>query len=196
MKPRGSLTTRLARLEDRAAERTPPGAPRDEAGWLAAFEHWGACGRFDREPDFPRALALFRDALARAQASTDPPFDPPPEFRPGDPYPHIRAQLWRAPDRFPELYAVWEWLGEMLGRLCDDLPPVSEAEFAELAAWFAEHDAALCALPSELLDVGNGRQTWCANLRYDLARGPRADGAGRAAEDIRQLKARYASLLT
>jgi hypothetical protein len=62
--------------------------------------------------------------------------------------------------------------------------PVSEAEFAA-------HDAALHALslPSELLEVG-GRRTWCGNARYFLAKGPRAEGSRRAAEDVRQLKAR------
>lgn len=69
----------------------------------------------------------------------------------------------------------------MLTRVAEGIPPVSEAEFAELAGWFAEHDASLfaCSHPSELLDVGGGRRVSCANVRYALAKGPRADGAGR-----------------
>ncbi|MCI0702333.1 MAG: hypothetical protein L0241_14720, partial [Planctomycetia bacterium] len=153
--PRSSLTIRLARLEDRAAERPPPTPPdRDEEDWLAFFKEWGKEHRFDHEPDVPKALAFFRDAITRARASTDPPFDPPPEFCPG--HPHIRLAWWRTDDRFPEVCAGLEWLHEMLLRLANDIPPVSESEFAELAAWFAANDDGLYALsrPSELLDVG------------------------------------------
>jgi hypothetical protein len=73
----------------------------------------------------------------------------------------------------PEVRAGLDWLSEMLGRLVEGVPPVSEAEFAELAAWFAAHDAGLLALsrPSELLDVGGGRRVWCANIRYYTFRG-------------------------
>jgi hypothetical protein len=155
--PRGSLAIRLDRLEDRAAARPPAApAPRDEEGWLASFEEWGREGHFDHEPDFPVALALFRAALARARASMDPPFDPLPEFRPEQRFPHIRLEMWRTKERFSEVCAGLDWLSEMLARLVQGIPPVSEAEFAELAAWFRVHDAALYALslPSELLDVG------------------------------------------
>ena len=90
-----------------------------------------------------------------------------------------------------------DWLSQMLGRLVQRVPPVSEVEFAELAAWFAVNDAGLLTLsrPSELLDVGGGRQTWCANVRYYLAKGPWVEGAGRVAQDVRQLRARYGSCL-
>ena len=85
----------------------------------------------------------------------------------------------------------------MLTRVVEGIPPVSETEFAELAAWFADHDAGLFAAshPSELLDVGGGRRVSCANVRYALAKGPRADGAGRVAEDVRQLRARHGHYL-
>jgi hypothetical protein len=190
----GSLATRLLRLEDRAVARAPAVLEhRDEAGWLTVFEQLGRERLFDHEPDYPKALAFFRDALPRARASTDPPFDPPRDFLPNHPTPYLRVELWRSADRFPEVRAGLDWLTEMLSRLVERVPPVSEAEFGELAAWFAEHDADLLARsrPSELLEVGGGRQTWCANLRYYLAKGPRADGAGRVAEDVRQLRARY-----
>ncbi len=198
MKPtRGSLTTRLGRLEEWVAQSPPLDHPRDEEGLLAVFEYWGAEGDFDREPDFPRALAECRDAIARARAAADPPFEPPVEFLPGHPFPHVRLARWRTRERFPEVHAALDWLGEMLDRLMDGIPPVSEREFAELVAWLAEHDAALGVLAgsTELLDVGNGRQVWCAHLRERLARGPRAQGAGRVAEDVRQLQARYGNRL-
>src|SRR5262245_20623858 len=105
--------------------------------------------------------------------SIDPPFDPPPEFLPTHTTPQLRVTLWRSEERFPELLAGLNWLTEILSRLVEGVPPVSETEFAELAAWFADHDAALLAQarPSELLEVGGGRQTWCANVRYYLAKG-------------------------
>ena len=79
----------------------------------------------------------------------------------------------------------------------EDVPPVSETEFAELAAWFEAHDDALLALarPSELLDMGGGRRVSCPNVRYSLAKGARTDGAGRVAEDVRQLRVRYGDRL-
>ena len=57
----GSLNTTLARLGCWIAE-SPPAASehRDEAGWLALFEQRSRDGWCDREPDFPKALALCR----------------------------------------------------------------------------------------------------------------------------------------
>jgi hypothetical protein len=187
---RGSLATRLARLEDRASRAPAEPEYRDEAGWLAVFEQWDRERLFEHEPDFPKALAFFRDALDRARWSTDPPFDPPPEFLPSHPIPALRVEFWRSSERFPDVRAGLDGLSEMLGRLVEGVPPVSEVEFAELAMWFADNDEGLATLsrPSELLDVGGGRQTWCANVRYNLAKGPRADGAGRVAQDVRQLR--------
>jgi hypothetical protein len=143
-------------------------------------------------PDFPAALGAYRDAVAAAKASADPPFDPPADFRQGE-VGWRRRECWRTPDRFPTVRAGWEWLAEMVGRAHDGVPPVSEAEFGELAAWFRANDARLYQLsrPSELLELGDGRRTWCSKVRYELARSPRSEGAGRAAEDVRRLRARY-----
>lgn len=69
---------------------------------------------------------------------------------------------------------------------------MSEAEFAELAEWFATHDAELMKAGS--LETKDGRRVWCANVRYSLAHGPRAIGAGRVAEKACQLKARYTEI--
>lgn len=78
MKARGSLASRLGRLEERSAARVPAEHERrDEAGWLVVFERLARDGHMDAEPDFPNALVELRQALARAQASVDPPFEPP-----------------------------------------------------------------------------------------------------------------------
>ncbi|MCE9561265.1 MAG: hypothetical protein K8U57_04350 [Planctomycetes bacterium] len=188
-----SLGTRLVRLESQARGLPRPAEePRDEDEWLAVFEQLGRDCVFKPEPDFPVALAFFSDALKRAHASTNPPFDPPAEFRPGDP-PHLRRECWRARDRFPDVDEGFMWLAEILERINDGIPPVTEAEFRELTEWFNVHEAQLrqISLPSYLLDLGGGRQTSCSNLCYLLARGSRAVGAGQLAADVRLLRQRY-----
>jgi hypothetical protein len=107
--------------------------------------------------------------------------------------PDLRRRNWRDGVRFPELHAAWLWLAEMARRVRDGVPPISEAEFAELAAWFWSNDARLFypSLPSQLLELGDGRQTSNANVRHGLRKGPRVLGAGAVAEDVRRLRARY-----
>jgi hypothetical protein len=89
--------------------------------------------------------------------------------------------------------AAWKWLAEMSLRRLHGIPPVTEAEFRELAAWFSENgDRLEClALPARWFDLGGGRLTSVTNVRYELARGPRAFGSGEAAERVRRLKALY-----
>jgi len=58
---------------------------RDEEDWVEIFATWGREGTFQQEPDFDRALANVRDAIATAKAQTDPPFEPPIDFRPDSP---------------------------------------------------------------------------------------------------------------
>jgi len=165
--------------------------PRNEDDWFAAFEEFGREGHFKAESDFHVARALYRDALIRAHASVDSPYDPPPEFRTGEPT-HKREDAWRSRERFPDLDAGFMWLAEILHRVCDGVPPVTEDEFRELAEWFAANDARLCQLfPIQLVDLVPGRCTSLVSIRYYLARGPRVDGAGRLAEEIRQLRQRH-----
>lgn len=78
------MASRLERLEERTAARAPvEPVHRDEAEWLAAFEQAARDGYMDAEPDFPAALVEMRQALARAQSSVDPSFDPHVSFMPG-----------------------------------------------------------------------------------------------------------------
>src|SRR5262249_8813667 len=117
------------------------------------------------------------------------------EFRPDERHRHARLMGWRTEDRFPEVRDGLEWLTEMLRRVRDGIPPVTEAEFAELEAWFRANEPRLYevqqGLPSEMLNLDGGRRTCCWYVRYDLKDGARAEGSGQAAEDIRQLRARY-----
>jgi hypothetical protein len=41
------------------------------------------------------------------------------------------------------------------------------------------------------MPVGDGRRIVCWGVRYGLRAGPRGEGSGQVAENIRQLKARY-----
>jgi hypothetical protein len=163
-----------------------------EEDWLRAWEAWGQGGFFDGELDFPFALASFRRAMEKAAAGTDPPFDPPPDFLP-DYDRRMRPMRWRDKCRFPAVHVAFDWLLEMTGRVLDGIPPLTEAEFGELVEWFRRNDERLYSLsqPSQLLDLANGRKTSTADIRHGLAKGTRAFGVGRLAEDIRQLRARY-----
>lgn len=188
--------TRLKRLELSACQllQPPPRVPYDEQRWLAEFERLGQSGEFDREPDFPRALALYRDAITQAKAQIDPSFDPPESFQPDISTRWARLADWRSDARFPKVAAGLEWLCEMLRRWLDDIPPVSEVEYGELASWFEENADRLRdverSLPSQMLPLNTGLTT-CAQIRHDLRHGPRAEGAGRAADAIQQLRARH-----
>lgn len=165
----------------------------DEAGWLALVEKLGRDGGFDGEPDFSTAVVLYGTALARARASSHFPFEPPADFQPHERDRHRRRVSWRTEERFPELAAAGEWLCEMLGRLRDGVPPVSEAEFANLAVWFRANEARLyeLSLPMQSLELSAWRQTSCSEVSFALDRGPRVRGAGQVAEDVRRLKVRY-----
>ena len=153
----GAMTRRgmekaLAKLEDVAVAkaRSVRPAPFDEADWLAWFTQAGQDKHFAREPDFPVALAMLKDELTRAKASTDPPFDPPEDVQSEQRYPHIRRENWRHAGRFPALCEALGWLREMDHRLTHGIPPCCEAERAELASWFAEHESGLDAVAKQL----------------------------------------------
>ncbi|MCH7726711.1 MAG: hypothetical protein IH991_09560, partial [Planctomycetes bacterium] len=100
---------------------------------------------------------------------------------------------WRQPRRYPDLTAAWFWLVEFFDRAREGVPPVTESEFAELAAWLHANDSRLhqASLSSQLLDLGNGEKTTVADIRHGVWKGARARGAGKLAEQLRGLKARF-----
>ena len=189
-----TMRTRLKRLEVKVRRMQP--AEKDrwddlcEEEWLELFEAWGDEGYFAGEPDFPTALAFYRDALQRAGTQTDPPDDFLPNLTD---LPALRRLNWRNQVRFPDVHAGWDWLAEMLRRVQEGIPPVSAAEFEVLAHWFQINEDQLyrLAVPSYALEVDAGRTVALANLRYGLRQGVRSSGAGELAEDLRQLRARY-----
>jgi hypothetical protein len=196
---RRGIERALRKLEDAAVAKARSIRPKpfDEADWLDWFAREGKAGRFKHEPDFPAAFAMLKDELVKAKASTDPPFEPPEDFQPDPRWPHIRRENWRRwPGHFPKLIEALDWLFEMETRLTQGIPPCSEAEHAELAAWFAEHEAGLDAVAKQgnrdgLMSVGDGQRVTCSHVRFYLRDGPRGEGSGRVAEEIRQLKSRY-----
>jgi hypothetical protein len=192
-----SIRSRLQRLEKRVQRLPMKGEPEDgltEEEWLTRFEALGRQGCLAAEPDFPAALAGYREALHQAQAQAQPPFDPPADFMPhlAD-LPRLRLLNWRSPSRFPQVHAAWEWLAEMVRRVCTGIPPVTEVEFQALEAWFNAHVHRLERLAgsSQCLDLGDGRLTTAVNIRCGLSHGPRASGAGVLAEELRRLQARW-----
>lgn len=76
----------------------------------------------------------------------------------------------------------WMWLAVIAGRVHDGEPPVSEAEFAELAAWFVANQDRLykASLSSQVLEVGNGKGTNVADLRWGAMRGRGSTAPGRS----------------
>ncbi len=176
-----TLRTRITRLE-RVARREPPGKSQMDDGpteLLLMLEQLDRQGLFDHEPDFPVALENFRSALEREQAE--------PQGETGLGLPNPLDALRPSP-----LLEAEQWLGEILTRAGQGVPPVTEAEFQELAEWFQEHESWICQSlgSSGFIGLGNGRRISTANLRYGLSQGPRVGGAGQLAEDVRQLKAR------
>ena len=118
-----TLRARLRRLEKAAGRAAPADRPGrlTEDDWLECFEAWGREGVFAAEPDFPGALAFYRDALGRVKAQDDPPFNPPADFMPNlTDMPELRLFNWRTWEHFPEVTA--------------GVPPVTEAEFRERQA--------------------------------------------------------------
>jgi hypothetical protein len=189
------LRHRVARLEGAARQAAATGPAEDgltDEEWLAQFEAYGREGCFAAEPDFPAALAAYRRALEQAASQADPPFDPPAGFLPAlTDLPHLRLRNWRNPSRFPAVHAAWDGLAEMLGRVWQGTPPLTEAEFDELAAWFGGNQERLYRRwgPDGLIELGDGRRVSVSNIRYGLQGGPRVSGAGELAEDVRRLRA-------
>jgi hypothetical protein len=187
---------RLNKLEQLATLVAPPkGAPsrdpfRDvtDEGWLAHFDAWGRDGFFDKEPDFPVALAWYRAALQTTVDTPAPDFESELADRPEE-----RLRRWRHYGRAKQVARAWFWLADMYVRRLHGEPPVTETEFVQLAAWFEANATQLhqLSMPTQRLDLGNDKRTDTANLRHRIWHGPRAYGAGQLAEDLRQIKARY-----
>jgi hypothetical protein len=166
---------RLQRPEDLPKRGAPPAnrrQPVTEDEWLGYFESLCRDGYFDSEPDFPTALAIYHAALQPAKAQAEPPWDPPEDFllgakeqrrlyewRHGGVYRRVDADgnvlpegtdihggLCRRFDRFSEVQQGWQWLSGMALRGAQGVPPLTVAEFAELASWFEANQDRLTVL--------------------------------------------------
>ena len=92
-----------------------------------------------------------------------------------------------------EAERVHDHLWELGRRALDGVPACSAAEFAGLAAWLAEHGAALPTVNGwkRDLDLGDGATATLSDLTWRVARWATADGSGKLAETLRKLKARH-----
>ena len=186
---------RVQRLEQQCQARVPSRRHRTAEDWFEIFLAWAKQGNFDGEPDFLVALESYLKALEDASKQTDPPFYPPDDFMPSA-APRERLVAWRQPRRYPDITTAWFWLVEFFDRVLEGVPPVTESEFAELAEWFHANDSRLHqeSLPSQMLDVGDGEKTSVTDIRYGVWKGARVPGAGKLAEQLRELKARFGEL--
>lgn len=100
---------------------------------------------------------------------------------------------WRRPRRYPRVLAAFVWLTEFTHRVHNDIPPLTETEFKELASWFHDNETRLRQLfqSSELLPLGDGQKQSFTNIRFFLGRGPRESGATKVAETVRKIKTLY-----
>jgi hypothetical protein len=186
--PAMRLLRRLHRLEGtaRSAAAACAAKPFTAVDWLTLFETEGRQGLYAAEPDFPAALAFYREAVERAQARGLLPR--PPAARTV-----TRPPRGRLTERDLELAVGWGWLLEMTRRARQGVPPVTETECAELSAWFGAHAGELerRLQPARWFEMGDGRLLTVGNIWESLSRGPRELGAGLVAEDVRRLRARY-----
>lgn len=222
-----SLRSRLDKLRKAVSPRPPaePTGPRTHEEWLEGFEAMARAGDLDREPDSPRALTFYRDAVLAAKVADDPPWCPPPEFmrgqdervrvwawQNGGEYVHIDSAGNILPEgtdvnrgwshrayRFPRVREGWYWLAGMAIRLWDDIPPVTESEFDALKGWLQTNQARIESLSMEkpyMVDLGWGILSLVTLLGEMDRGGGRGVHAGEQAEAVRQLRARWGEALT
>ena len=99
------------------------GTPVTDLAWAAEFEQTAKTGWFTGEPDFPRALATYRAAIA-AHPETYPPMGFEPERAAWD-----RQERWRQLHPRPAVDAARAWLAELYLRVWEGVPTVREQEF-------------------------------------------------------------------
>ncbi|MCE9567790.1 MAG: hypothetical protein K8U57_37805 [Planctomycetes bacterium] len=175
--------------QEAAAKAAPPGWLTED-GLADLYECWHAEGWAAGEADLPRAIAFLRESLVAARAAGEPSFDPPLGWRTFG-HPIRVARDWRE-CQFPAILEAVEWLLEIEYRTREGTPPVTEVEFAELAAWFRSNHERLYGIQQasgrDSLDLGGGWREPVWSGVYRLREGPRAEGAGHAAEMIRWMK--------
>lgn len=81
----------------------------------------------------------------------------------------------------------------MAKRAKEGVTPVTETEFADLAAWLTTHRDRLLGLlgASEKVRPRGGKSVEVDRPVRKVARGPRVLGAGRVAEQVRRLRLHY-----
>jgi hypothetical protein len=202
-----TIRTRLARLE-----RVAPPPPTETV--RQAIDRLTAEGVFDQDPDYRRAKRAMCRALAETLVRDGeyPPADFLPDLAQEDRISNWMARTpgfdlpsWMA-EHFPDFKAVQMTAMQAVllrhgirAEVATDKPaaaptgpPVSEQEYRELEAWFeANQDRLYRENTNGLLDLGNGRTTTTANIRYALWQGPCAPRAAEVVAILRLLKERY-----
>src|SRR5262249_1850303 len=145
----------------------------DADDWLARYEAWGKQRCFDLEPDFPIALAAYRQALTEAKACPDQPAN-------GD------LLGFKAKYRFPALHRAWDWLAGMMLRRVRNQSPVTMKEFDDLAAWFERNSDRMPF--NACVDLGNGQRVDRTNLYCGIQKGVTDVHVGELVESLRRLR--------
>ena len=206
-----AVERQLAKRLRQPLHRSP--APETAEEWLTAFEQMGRSGAFDGEPDFPKALALYQDAVrnptSRAYYRRAGRLRPLPEFCRDLSYVRVDGDGNVMPEGVDVSRGVlccvvraadegWAWLAGILLRILGGVPAVTEAEFMELTDWLG---AVLRSRDEPTfhggeIDLGTAcganYKTTPANLWMSMRDGgPRGYDAGEQAEAVRRLKEHY-----
>jgi hypothetical protein len=205
-----AVEQKTAKLRSQPSQRPSPETPEE---WLAYFEAMGREGTFDCEPDFPKALALYRDAVQDPKRTAfywhEGVRRPVPEACRGQAYVRVNGAGEVLPEDVdvneglhrPVVNAAregWNWLAGMALRALDGLPPVTEAEFHSLRDWLdnvmAKTDRE--AFSTESIELSAPRRRSYSTTPFNLwlnmrGDGPRGVNAGEQAEAVRRLQARY-----
>lgn len=165
--------------------------------WLAMYRQWHAAGEYASEPDFALALDELEAALVDAHQQTDPPFVPPDDYLPTEDI-RQRVSMWRGRHRgkFPAVRDALLWVLDLSGRVHDGVPPVTCAEFAELADWFQANHDRLYRVSGQLLDLGDGQRVDLPVVGAHMRAGPRRRHAGEFAQVVRLIRQRFGEVPT
>jgi hypothetical protein len=185
-----NLRGRIAKLYEAARQSKPAAGYMDLDDFVTYFEQFP----IRREPDFDECLAEFKAAIEEAMAQDDPPYTPEgylPLNNAGD---VVRLGLYRD-EHFPRLKAATTWLFELDRRIHGEIPPCGSNEFRALAKWFDANEDRLRmieqATPRGLIQTGMSTDEPLWAIKSNLEEGPRAEGSGKLAERIRQLRRLY-----
>jgi hypothetical protein len=166
--------------------------------WLQKFEAMARSGLVAHEPDFPKALEMYRSALAAAGP------DKLCSCRSvqlvnGVEVPRGTAErgviVGTIQEQRCQACEAKRWLLEIALRATNRIPPVTEEEFEQLRQWISDPGNLRRVQKASPDGHGMVQFSWGSmsafNVLFQMRKGPREFGAGEAAQAVRWLKQQY-----